>query len=208
MLGMAQRLSGKVAIVTGALQRLTMASCSKGQSDSGLRHAGHLHTRCAVRPTAGAAKGIGYACAQSLGREGAKVVVADIDAARARTAADTLGEQNIVASPFTCDVGSKPDVRPPHSAKRARFLSGQLHTDVWLPQPVCRRPDRNKQRKHLTACRTNDADVRMLTSVNRMLSPHQHVELYRLHAAGLTPTSARLLDHHRALVSTLLRQKH
>ena len=39
------------------------------------------------------------------------MVVADIDAAGAQTAADKLGAENIIASPFTCDVGSKPDVR-------------------------------------------------------------------------------------------------
>ena len=62
-------------------------------------------------PTAGGAKGIGYACAQCLGREGAKVVLADVDAAGAQSAADALGSEHIIASPFTCDVGSKPDVR-------------------------------------------------------------------------------------------------
>jgi len=39
------------------------------------------------------------------------VVLADIDAAGAQSAADALGSEHIIASPFTCDVGSKPDVR-------------------------------------------------------------------------------------------------
>ncbi len=66
----------------------------------------HVHV---LKP--GAAKGIGFACARCLGREGAKVVVADIDADGAQSAVDALGRESIEASPFTCDVGSKPDVR-------------------------------------------------------------------------------------------------
>lgn len=60
---------------------------------------------------AGAAKGIGYACAQCLGKEGAAVIVADIDDEGARRAAQQLQDQHIGASAFKCDVGNKAEVR-------------------------------------------------------------------------------------------------
>ena len=55
--------------------------------------------------------GIGYACAQCLGKEGAAVIVADVDDEGARRAAQQLQDQQIAASAFKCDVGNKSEVR-------------------------------------------------------------------------------------------------
>ena len=70
---------------------------------------------------AGAAKGIGYACAQCLGKEGAAIIVADIDDEGARRAAQQLQDQQIGASAFKCDVGNKAEVRLEHEAASPRF---------------------------------------------------------------------------------------
>ena len=50
---------------------------------------------CARWCSAGAAKGIGYACAQCLGKEGAVVVLADIDNEGACQAAQQLHDKEI-----------------------------------------------------------------------------------------------------------------
>ena len=73
------------------------------------------------RGHAGAAKGIGYACAQCLGKEGAAIIVADIDDEGARRAAQQLQDQQIGASAFKCDVGNKAEVRLQHEAAGPRF---------------------------------------------------------------------------------------
>ncbi len=53
----------------------------------------------------GGAQGIGEACARRFAREGAKVVIADLDAQRGRALADELG-----ATFISCDVGDKAQV--------------------------------------------------------------------------------------------------
>eukprot|EP00891_Asterochloris_glomerata_P005145 jgi/Astpho2/5145/fgenesh1_pm.00073_%23_10_t len=72
--GVAHRLAGKVAIITGA------------------------------------AKGIGLACANCLGQEGSKVVVADIDEEGAKRAVEGLLQEGIDAQAVRCDVSSKEQV--------------------------------------------------------------------------------------------------
>lgn len=57
----------------------------------------------------GAAKGIGYATAETLGSEGASIVVADIDESGAMEAATDLGNQGIEAMAVHCDVTDRED---------------------------------------------------------------------------------------------------
>ena len=59
----------------------------------------------------GAARGIGYACAERFIGDGAKVVLADIDEKGGENAARTLAEGNGDAIFVTCDVGDGLDVR-------------------------------------------------------------------------------------------------
>lgn len=54
----------------------------------------------------GAARGIGYAIAQSLGKEGAAVMVSDIDDGAAASAVSKLQQQGISASYTHCDVAN------------------------------------------------------------------------------------------------------
>jgi len=57
----------------------------------------------------GAAKGIGYAIAETLGGEGASIVVADVDEAGARDAVEDLGDQGVDAIAVRCDVTDRED---------------------------------------------------------------------------------------------------
>ena len=59
----------------------------------------------------GGASGIGRAAAQRLTREGAAVVVADVQEAAAKEVADALAAQNVRASAVACDVTSEDQVR-------------------------------------------------------------------------------------------------
>lgn len=58
----------------------------------------------------GAAQGIGYAIAERLLREGARVIVADIDDSAASAAVETLGQYGAVRA-VHCDVSRRLDVR-------------------------------------------------------------------------------------------------
>jgi NAD(P)-dependent dehydrogenase (short-subunit alcohol dehydrogenase family) len=60
----------------------------------------------------GAARGIGFAIAQSLGKEGAAVVVSDVDDTAAAAAVGNLQEQGIKASFIHCDVSNSEQVSP------------------------------------------------------------------------------------------------
>lgn len=59
----------------------------------------------------GAARGIGYSIAQRLGREGAAVIVSDVDDSAAAAAVDTLKQQGISAACVHCDVADSAQVR-------------------------------------------------------------------------------------------------
>lgn len=59
----------------------------------------------------GAAKGIGYAIAQRLGKEGAAVMVSDIDDTAAATAVSNLTQQGINAAFQHCDVSDSKQVQ-------------------------------------------------------------------------------------------------
>eukprot|EP00878_Enallax_costatus_P014234 GHUV01014889.1.p1 GENE.GHUV01014889.1~~GHUV01014889.1.p1 ORF type:complete len:149 (+),score=39.14 GHUV01014889.1:220-666(+) len=59
----------------------------------------------------GAAKGIGFAVAQSLGRDGASVMLSDIDDSAADTAVSRLSEQGIKAVYTHCDVSKRDQVQ-------------------------------------------------------------------------------------------------
>ncbi len=63
-----------------------------------------------VAVVTGAARGIGLACAESIGREGARVVVSDVDAAAGAAAAAWLKDAGIAAAFIACDVASKAQV--------------------------------------------------------------------------------------------------
>ncbi|QJR16565.1 SDR family NAD(P)-dependent oxidoreductase [Usitatibacter palustris] len=58
----------------------------------------------------GAAQGIGLACAQAFAREGARVLLSDVDAARAESEAAALRKQGFTAKSFACDVAKKDQV--------------------------------------------------------------------------------------------------
>jgi len=59
----------------------------------------------------GAARGIGYAIAQSLGKEGAAVMVSDVDDGAAASAVSKLQQQGISASYTHCDVSNSEQVQ-------------------------------------------------------------------------------------------------
>ncbi len=58
----------------------------------------------------GAAQGIGYACAHRFAREGAKVMIADINGPKGEAAAGRLRAEGLEAAFTPCDVGDKGDV--------------------------------------------------------------------------------------------------
>ena len=58
----------------------------------------------------GAAGGIGLACARRFAREGAKVVISDIDVAAGERAAEALQADGADALFVACDVGDKAQV--------------------------------------------------------------------------------------------------
>ena len=58
----------------------------------------------------GAAQGIGFACAQRFAREGAKVVLSDVDQAKGEEAAERIQAEGGEALFVACDVGDKAQV--------------------------------------------------------------------------------------------------
>ncbi|HUR60106.1 MAG TPA: SDR family oxidoreductase [Opitutaceae bacterium] len=72
----------------------------------------------------GAAQGIGLACAAALAREGAKVLVADLNATVGATALQQLRDAGAQAEFVACDVCRKADVEKAVAAAVAQF--GQL----------------------------------------------------------------------------------
>jgi NAD(P)-dependent dehydrogenase (short-subunit alcohol dehydrogenase family) len=69
----------------------------------------------------GAASGIGFAIARRLGEEGAEILVADIDAAGAKEAADELADERIDAAAIECDVTDREDTATMVDATVERF---------------------------------------------------------------------------------------
>lgn len=81
-----------------------------------------------VAVVTGGAQGIGRAIALGLGREGAKVVVADLQAEKARSVADELAELGTESLPLTVDVASEPSVK-----NLAREALGRFgHVDILV----------------------------------------------------------------------------
>ena len=72
--------------------------------------AGSTHVRPCAPHAAAPPAGIGYACAQALGRAGARVIVADIDAEAVGQAEQQLQAEGIEAASTVCDVGDKQQV--------------------------------------------------------------------------------------------------
>lgn len=93
--------------------RKKTADVAPAQCD--LRCAASILSVCRVLPqvaiVTGAAKGIGYAIAQRLGKEGAAVMVSDVDDTAAATAVNNLKQQGISAAFTHCDVASSEQVR-------------------------------------------------------------------------------------------------
>ena len=58
----------------------------------------------------GGAKGIGFACAQSLGERGAKVVIADWNETAANEAVERLGKLGVTSVAVKVDVSKKDQV--------------------------------------------------------------------------------------------------
>jgi 3-oxoacyl-[acyl-carrier protein] reductase len=81
-----------------------------------------------VAVVTGGAQGIGRAIALGLGREGAKVVVADLQAKKAKSVADELGELGTESLPLEVDVASEPSVQ--NLAKEALGRFG--HVDILV----------------------------------------------------------------------------
>ena len=80
-----------------------------------------IHGKVAL--VTGGAKGIGLACAQALGRAGARVLLADVDAAALADAEATLAGEGIQAGSSVCDVGDRAQVEAAVAAAVQRFGS-------------------------------------------------------------------------------------
>jgi hypothetical protein len=92
-------MAGKVALVTGAAR-------GKDHFQSNLLCSCDLHT--SVRWLAG----IGYACAQALGRAGASVMLVDVDGAAVSESAQQLErEEGVAAAAVACDVSKREEVQ-------------------------------------------------------------------------------------------------
>lgn len=106
-------LAGKVALVTGAAKG-EIAPPASLPWPSWLHCRRHCRRPCRRSMlyccTRRVAAGIGLACAQSLGRAGAKVLVADIDAEGIQRAEQQLQEEGIDAASTVCDVSNKQQV--------------------------------------------------------------------------------------------------
>ncbi|MGH6888835.1 MAG: SDR family NAD(P)-dependent oxidoreductase [Rhizomicrobium sp.] len=73
----------------------------------------------------GGASGIGFSLARAFGREGAAVVVADIDGDGARYACERLRNEQIRALPVACDVSERGALE--HAALRTLAEYGKVH---------------------------------------------------------------------------------
>jgi NAD(P)-dependent dehydrogenase (short-subunit alcohol dehydrogenase family) len=69
----------------------------------------------------GAAQGIGLACAAALAREGARVVIADVNAVSGAAGLQSLRDAGAQAAFVTCDVSRKADVEKAIAAAVAEF---------------------------------------------------------------------------------------
>jgi NAD(P)-dependent dehydrogenase (short-subunit alcohol dehydrogenase family) len=143
-------LAGKVALVTGAAKGSCQRAPRRRPTSPPLTrrrprrclmmlsytfppeasHEGWLPlplTRRRPRPPPPAA-GIGLACAQALGRAGARVLLADVNAEGAAAAAAALAAEGVDAAAQACDVGDAASVAAAVAAAVARF--GRLDVAV------------------------------------------------------------------------------
>jgi len=86
----------------------------------------------------GGSRGLGAAIAETLGQEGARLVIADLAGDRAQQCASTLAERGIEAMPLALDVGDEPQVQRAIAQVRERFgrldvLVNNAAIDITVP---------------------------------------------------------------------------
>jgi 3-oxoacyl-[acyl-carrier protein] reductase len=97
----------------------------------------------------GGAQGIGRAIALGLGREGAKVVVADLQSEKARSVADALGRLGTEALPVEADVADESSVKRLAEQSFNRFGRVDILVNdagVYLKAPVVEISEENWDR--------------------------------------------------------------
>ncbi len=97
----------------------------------------------------GGAKGIGQGIAYRLAEAGASVLVADMDEAAAKTAADDLTTKGWRAEAFTVDVSNEAAVRAMIAAAKERFGSLDIlvnNAGIYPPVPVAQMTEEQFER--------------------------------------------------------------
>ena len=98
-----------------------------------------MRLRNKVAIVTGAAQGIGRAIALGMAREGAKVVVADLQGAKAKAVADELRDLGTEAIPVEVDVSRESSVKNLAEQVMSRFGRVDLlvnHAGIYLSSPV------------------------------------------------------------------------
>ena len=117
----------------GEAQRARLHGCMRGYH-SGMNSSTTVSFGLAGRVciVTGGAQGIGEACARRFAREGAKVVIVDVDDARGQALATDLGGLYV-----HCDVGDKAQVDAARGADHRRLMAAST---CWSTTPASSRP--------------------------------------------------------------------
>ncbi|MFE9774680.1 SDR family NAD(P)-dependent oxidoreductase [Streptomyces sp. NPDC005931] len=110
----------------------------------------------------GAARGIGAATARRFAREGARVLVADVDADAARATASALRDDGLTAEAYTCDVGDRASVE----AAVAHAVDAFGTLDVLVNNAAHCTPDADRFEQQSDEAWARDLDV-TLTGAHR-----------------------------------------